>query len=305
MDDGDDKWLRKTTATEGPPEYANLEDGETDGQPDLPHNELIRLRTRTGHQILLHNTEDLIYIGNARGTSWIELSSDGKIDIYAEDSISVHTKQDFNFYADRDFNIEVGRNFNLKVAERHQTEIGTDKICIVNGNVAIQVDGTKDETVTGAVTQSFEATWDVTTGDAVNITTGADLNLNVSGASVVSSSGDFTIKAANTAIDGGNINFNSGIAGDAGTATAATPPEPLSTFENPDEADGTLPESIMLRIPTHEPWPHHENLDPLNFKPEMTDREAGSAIATPDLYKTYSTPLDTFDRQAPPGDEEQ
>jgi hypothetical protein len=305
MDDGDDKWLRKTTATEGPPEYANLEDGETDGQPDLPHNELIRLRTRTGHQILLHNTEDLIYIGNARGTSWIELSSDGKIDIYAEDSISVHTKQDFNFYADRDFNIEVGRNFNLKVAERHQTEVGMDKICIVNGNVAIQVDGTKDETVTGAVAQSFEATWDVTTGDAVNITTGADLNLNVSGASVVSSSGDFTIKASNTAIDGGNINFNSGIAGDAGTATAATPPEPLTTFENPDEADGTLPESIMLRIPTHEPWPHHENLDPLNFKPEMTDREAGSAIATPDLYKTYSTPLDTFDRQAPPGDEEQ
>jgi hypothetical protein len=305
MDDGDDKWLRKTTATEGPPEYANLEDGETDGQPDLPHNELIRLRTRTGHQILLHNTEDLIYIGNARGTSWIELSSDGKIDIYAEDSISVHTKQDFNFYADRDFNIEVGRNFNLKVAERHQTEVGMDKICIVNGNVAIQVDGTKDETVTGAVTQSFEATWDVTTGDAVNITTGSDLNLNVSGASVVSSSGDFTISAANTAIDGGNINFNSGIAGDAGTATAATPPEPLSTFENPDEADGTLPESIMLRIPTHEPWPHHENLDPLNFKPEMTDREAGSAIATPDLYKTYSTPLDTFDRQAPPEDEEQ
>jgi hypothetical protein len=305
MDDGDDKWLRKTTATEGPPEYANLEDGETDGQPDLPHNELIRLRTRTGHQILLHNTEDLIYIGNARGTSWIELSSDGKIDIYAEDSISVHTKQDFNFYADRDFNIEVGRNFNLKVAERYQTEVGMDKICIVNGNVAIQVDGTKDETVTGAVAQSFEATWDVTTGDAVNITTGADLNLNVSGASVVSSSGDFTIKASNTAIDGGNINFNSGIAGDAGTATAATPPEPLTTFENPDEADGTLPESIMLRIPTHEPWPHHENLDPLNFKPEMTDREAGSAIATPDLYKTYSTPLDTFDRQAPPGDEEQ
>jgi len=305
MDDGDDKWLRKTTASEGPPEYANLEDGETDGQPDLPHNELIRLRTRTGHQILLHNTEDLIYIGNARGTSWIELSSDGKIDIYAEDSISVHTKQDFNFYADRDFNIEVGRNFNLKVAERHQTEVGMDKICIVNGNVSIQVDGTKDETVTGAVAQSFEATLDITTGDAVNITTGADLNLNVSGASVVSSSGDFTISAANTAIDGGNINFNSGIAGAAGTATAATPPEPLSTFENPDEADGTLPESIMLRIPTHEPWPHHENLDPVNFKPEMTDREAGSAIATPNLYKTYSTPLDTFDRQAPPEDEEQ
>ena len=303
MDDGDDKFLRRTTASEGPPDYAAVEQDEIDGLPDAPHNELFRIRTRTGHQILFHNSEDLIYISNSRGTSWIELSSDGKIDIYAEDSISVHTKQDFNFYADRDINMEAGRNFNLKVAERHQTEVGTDKICIVNGNVAIQVVGTKDETVTGAVAQSFAATLDVTTGGAVNITTGADLNLNVGGASVVSSSGDFTIKAANTAIDGGNINFNSGIAEDAGPATAAIPPEPLPTFENPDESDGTLPESIMLRIPTHEPWPHHENLDPLNFKPELTDREAGSAIAVPDYWKKYSTITDTFAKIQPPGQE--
>ena len=316
MDDGDDKWLRKTTATEGPPEYANLEDGDTDGQPDLPHNELIRLRTRTGHQILLHNTEDLIYIGNARGTSWIELSSDGKIDIYAEDSISVHTKQDMNFYADRDINMEAGRNINLKATDaagigdtptsgRIQIEAVGDFIRIVNGDFKTQTDGKRDDTITGDFKQSFKAKWDLTTGAATNITTGGALNLKVTGASVLSSSGNFTIKAANTSIDGGNINFNSGIAGDAGAATAATLPEPLTTFENPDEADGTLPESIMLRIPTHEPWPHHENLDPLNFKPEMTDRESGSAIATPDLYKTYSTPLDTFNRQAPPGDEEQ
>jgi hypothetical protein len=151
--------------------------------------------------------------------------------------------------------------------------------------------------------QSFAATLDVTTGGAVNVTTGADLNLNVGGASVVSSSGDFTIKAANTAIDGGNINFNSGIAEDAGPATPATLPEPLSTFENPDEADGTLPESIMLRIPTHEPWPHHENLDPLNFKPELTDREAGAAIPVPDYWKKYSTITDTFAKIQPPGQE--
>jgi hypothetical protein len=284
MDDGDDKWLRKTTATEGPPEYANLEDGETDGQPDLPHNELIRLRTRTGHQILLHNTEDLIYIGNARGTSWIELSGDGKIDIYAEDSISVHTKQDFNFYADRDFNIEVGRNFNLKVAERHQTEVGTNKVLIVTANNTINVKGAHNETITGAT----------------KVTAKGGFDLKTTGVNKLTSSGNMEINAANTTVSGGNINFNGPT---AAAAASATLPEPLTTFENPDEADGTLPESIMLRIPTHEPWPHHENLDPVNFKPEMTDRETGSAIATPDLYKTYSTPLDTFNRQAPPDED--
>ena len=119
MDDGDDKFLRKKKPSEGSPEYAAVEQGEK-GIETIPHNELIRIRTRTGHQILMHNSEDLIYIGNARGTTWIELSSDGKIDIYAEDSISVHTKQDINFNADRDVNIEAGRNVNIKASKTHK-----------------------------------------------------------------------------------------------------------------------------------------------------------------------------------------
>jgi hypothetical protein len=77
-------------------------------------NELIRLRTRTGHQLLMHDTEDLIYIGSASGKTWMEFTKDGKIDIFAEDSVSIHTKQDFNFRADRDVNIEAGRNINMK-----------------------------------------------------------------------------------------------------------------------------------------------------------------------------------------------
>ena len=77
-------------------------------------NELIRLRTRTGHQIVMHDTEGLIYIGTANGNAWMEFTKDGKIDVYAGDSVSVHTKNDFNFKADRDVNIEAGRNINMK-----------------------------------------------------------------------------------------------------------------------------------------------------------------------------------------------
>lgn len=113
MDDGDDKFLRKTPASEGPPDYAAVEDDEKGGKPDIPHNELVRIRTRTGHQILLHNSEDLIYIGNARGTTWIELTSNGKIDIYAKDSVSIHTENDLNVTANRDINFTAGRNINM------------------------------------------------------------------------------------------------------------------------------------------------------------------------------------------------
>jgi hypothetical protein len=50
----------------------------------------------------------------------------------------------------------------------------------------------------------------------------------------------------------------------------------------------------MLRIPTHEPWPHHENLNPTDFKPEKTDREAGADIPIPEYWKEFSTNTDTF-----------
>ena len=116
MDDGDSAFLRKKPAGEAPPEYAAIEQNETGGDVTIPHNELVRIRTRTGHQILLHNSEDLIYIGNAKGTSWIELTSNGKIDIYAKDSISVHSENDINFTADRDINFTAKRNFNLNSA---------------------------------------------------------------------------------------------------------------------------------------------------------------------------------------------
>ena len=128
MDDGDDKIIRKGPASSTPPEYENIEalpaDATLNGDVTLPANELMRIRTRTGHQILLHNTEDLIYIGNARGTSWIEMTSNGKIDIYAQDSVSVHSSADVNFTADRDINFTAGENVNFVVGKDFKTTAG-------------------------------------------------------------------------------------------------------------------------------------------------------------------------------------
>lgn len=141
MDDGDDKFLRKTPASSGPPEYAAVEQGDTTGNVTIPHNELVRIRTRTGHQILLHNSEDLIYIGNAKGTTWIELTSNGKIDIYADDSISIHTKNDLNVTADRDINFNAGRNINLNAAGNFNCSVGLNHSIKAGGNGLITVGG--------------------------------------------------------------------------------------------------------------------------------------------------------------------
>ena len=95
-------------------------------------NELVRIRTRSGAQILLHNSEDLVYIINNSGDAWIELSKGGKIDVYANDSVSMHTNSDFNLRAERDINIESGRNINLKATGQNKEEqlINSDKEAI-------------------------------------------------------------------------------------------------------------------------------------------------------------------------------
>ena len=125
MDDGDDKILRVGSPEDSPSEYVDIENTDGTGDVTLPANELFRVRTRTGHQILLHNTEDLIYIGNSRGTSWIEMTSNGKIDIYAEDSVSIHSSQDLNFSADRDINLNATAHINISAGETIKSTAGT------------------------------------------------------------------------------------------------------------------------------------------------------------------------------------
>jgi hypothetical protein len=286
MDDGDDKFLRKKSPSEGPPEYTAIEQGQTGGDVTRPHNELIRLRTRTGHQILLNNSEDLIYIGNARGTSWIELSSDGKIDIYAEDSISVHTAQDLNFYAGRDINMQAGRNFNTKVAGEMHTQTAKDHILIVDANQKIHIKGNVDHTIVG------------NTKEKVN----GNFNLNVTGYIYQTSGGANHTKAGGNIIETAPAIHMNGPS--ASSALAAELPKSLKTHLLPTETNGSIGDLIMRRMPTHEPYPQHENLDPTKYKATKTDRDVdgryegqSTSIKDPASYwKKYGNVNDTFEK---------
>jgi uncharacterized protein (DUF2345 family) len=177
MDDGDAAFTRKTPASSGPPEYAAVETGDTTGDPTIPHNELVRIRTRTGHQILLHNSEDLIYIGNARGTTWIELTSNGKIDIYAKDSISVHTQNDLNFTADRDINFTAANNINLNAKNIFAQS---------TNNVEIKVGA--EGKITAATNMHVSAT-----GGKVNVQASGDVNVKAGGRYTQNAAGYYSL----------------------------------------------------------------------------------------------------------------
>jgi hypothetical protein len=299
MDDGDDRYQRKAPAGKlgQGNAYADILNGEK-GDPTIPKDELIRIRTRTGHQLLMHNSEDLIYIGNSRGTTWIEMTSNGKIDIYAEDSVSVHTKTDFNFRADRDINIEAGRNINMKATAQYSEgkiqdakEYESGRIQIesaFNTNILIGANG-KIETRTykDADEKDVDGQLDINVKGDGKIAVGTGLEphnfaLNTTGNNA------FTAGAATDILSGGNhtetaaqIHMNGPQAATAATALTIAD---LVTHQVV-ETDGTQEwaktkyikteplESIMKRVPMHEPWVLHENLAPELQSPESTDRE--------------------------------
>ncbi len=256
MDDGDDRYYRETKPTDGAPTYVI----NPEGLKDIPYNEHFRIRTRTGHQLLFHNSEDLIYIGNSRGTAWIEFTSDGKIDIYAEDSINIRTKQDFNFVADRDFNLEVGRNFNLKVAGEMHTHVLKDHILIVDENqkihIKMDVDKTYDKTykhnvkenvdkvyqknfthtVYNSVNENFASqggivktsnggNTDVVINGNIKITHNGSLDHTVTGDRKVTTNGSLHIKSGTNYLTAGSNEFNAGSHKFAGGIKTDTPPE--------------------------------------------------------------------------------
>jgi hypothetical protein len=352
MDDGDDKFIRKTAASDGPPEYASVEQGETDGKREIPHNELIRIRTRTGHQILLHNSEDLIYIGNAKGTAWIELTSDGKMDIYTEDSITMHTKTDFNVLADRDITLEAKRNFNLKVGGEMQTEVKKDQVLIVDGkqkvhikkdiditygakltkrivgDINVQQDanyknltkGNTDFITNGSTKSLVKGTGDFSINGTAKLKVGGSFNLSTTGNNNFTAGGSTNIKSGGSHIESAGVIHMNG-PGAASAASAAAPAEAtkailpplLKVNILPNEIGESTIDSILRRVPTHEPWPHHENLDPKIFKRDNLNRDIDGRFNTVDQesgkysdletktleepaksWKKYSTTTDTF-----------
>jgi hypothetical protein len=132
MDDGDPSLFRKGPAATTPSAYASLADG---GDPMIPANELVRLRTRTGHQILLHNSEDLIYIAHGSGQSWIEMTAQGTIEVYSKGNISFHSDNDINFDAAKNINFKAGTNVNIVATNQMAMQTGA------NWDVRVGADG--------------------------------------------------------------------------------------------------------------------------------------------------------------------
>ena len=122
-----------------------MDDGDIYGK-----NNLVRLKSANGHQILMHDTEGIIYISNANGNAWVELTREGDILIYGARDMSVrtsgnlmmHSDKNISFFAREDINIAAAKNLNVEALEINQTAL--TKMALLGKKIQMKSGSTLD-----------------------------------------------------------------------------------------------------------------------------------------------------------------
>nr|NDG05578.1 hypothetical protein [Oxalobacteraceae bacterium] len=224
-----------------------MDDGDIEGD-----NQLFRLRTAKGHQIMMNDTDNFVYIVHANGQTWIELGVEGTVDIFSTNSVNVRTQGDINLHADRDINMWAGRDIKMHARQDIVQEADRNFALTAQNDLKVYSKGTLYVKADGTLgIQSSNTTWQ--------------------------SGSQFTLTASGIDLNGP-------------AAPAVTAPTPLvknkldATKFNSSrgwvEDPGSL-ESICNRAPTHEPWPYH-NLG-VDVKIELEPGQPATPPATPPI----------------------
>jgi hypothetical protein len=212
----DAKYL-KVKARKGGHQFV-MDDGATLGE-----DQLMRLRTAGGHQLLLHDTNNTIYIGHADGTSWIEMTAEGVVHVYSRSGYNLRSEGTINLHTDSDFNLNAV------------------------GDVKINAGG--KFVVNSLTTELLQSSLSIESLGKISIKAGGELLADAQGKISLKAGGVF-------AIEGTSIFQNSG-------QTASVPPfkpiqinklaDTLGQNNNWNIAPGKL-STIVTAAPTHEPY---------------------------------------------------
>lgn len=221
-----------------------LDDGTMEGL-----DQMIKIRSSKGNMILLDDTNEQIYIINARGTAWVEMSPEGKIDIYTDQDFSLRSKGNVNIHTEKDFNVHARGDINIK------TEKTTNWESVNNYTVK-----------TNAAAKLFSK-------GIMEIGTSSSLNMFSQSAMSVRSNSTLTVKGSMV-----YINTQPG--------NTVTEPKDIKENKHPETkqvggrktwwVEGDF-KSITPRAPDHEPWKNHEKytVKAVTPSPDAGDNEVG------------------------------
>lgn len=212
----------------------------------------MRFRTPAGHQILLDDTNERIYISTAQGETWVELDRVGNIDIHASRNLSVHSGGDINFTTDQTFRVHADKGIHMytrdefRVHSLKDTNIRTEQFLRTHSK-----DETRIETDTNMHIKVNEGDMftHIVQGESHTFSKGtlfihsdADIDFDCTNEMFLTSGGMMHLLAGpEIAGDAGVIHWNSGHAGGAVPADESDPAEEKHSF-------------WTSRVPQHEPW---------------------------------------------------
>jgi len=224
-----------------------MDDGDWAGR-----DQLVRLRTSSGHQILMNDSSRILYIGNSDGSVWIELTGPGHLNIYTGASVNVRAQGDLNFHADKNINFNAGQQINFSSGST--TTIQGQKI---NLNSAQKL---------------------TIFGESIGIGSAGALTINASGSASINGTGGLKMTGA-------TITLNQG-----GTESVERPSElKLNTLDDTKKngtgkwisGDAQL-QTIVPIAPTHEPWNLHLGTKPPSPISSGSSSQNNESNSTPD-----------------------
>jgi hypothetical protein len=198
-----------------------MDDGDLIG-----NDQLVRIRSALGHQILMSDDGQTLFIIHSNGQSYIELGKEGTIDMYATNSVNIRTQGDLNLHADNNININATKDLNI-AADNINIQAETDINFRAGANFKGYTLGTYTIKVDGA------------------------MSMGAGGSGSYASSGDMFI-------NGSKVNLNTGE-----TSTTPEVVAPLSTIAHTDTLFDSIKGwaaapakllSIVSRAPAHAPW---------------------------------------------------
>jgi hypothetical protein len=200
-----------------------MDDGAEDGT-----DQLVRLRTSGGHQILMNDTEDILYIASNTGNQWMEFSPDGSINMYGIAGINMRSKGPMNFHSDSTISMNA---MNIKL----------------NGTMGVGITSMGTFSASALVSASVKSDGMATLSSLGKVSVTAGVKLDVS------SLGDTNI------VGGALLRLNSGSPGIPFPALPAIPNTlPDVSFNGQTWVASDIVNSICTVVPTHEPWTRPE-----------------------------------------------
>jgi hypothetical protein len=238
-----------------------MDDGAEDGT-----DQLIRLRTSGGHQILLNDTEEILYIASSSGNQWLEFSASGAINVYAGAGFNLRSGGAINMHSDTSIvmcapHIKLDALPNINSIRGPNGGLNAGAALGIIPSISINSAGTFSTSSLLTTTVKSDAAMTIGALGATAINSGAVLNVSAVGALNIAAGGLLKMGAAGAvSIDGATLGLNCL----ASIPTVlppfpAVPPIPNFLDDTTWVGNQWLPGATKITttcsvVPAHEPW---------------------------------------------------